>query len=309
MASRTDRVDATSQDESRPTATAHDRAELDSVFTFVKSLAAELSRGHVDLPSPPDVTRRVQRALDADDLSSTVLTRVIGADAGLAARFLTSTRGQFARDRANGSVLDLKLAVTRVGPDEVRSAALPYVLDKLRSAHAHEHIRFELERLWARSVVVAAVSRVLARRTGAARPDVALLAGLLHNVGAVYLLARMDRNASLFMNPRIRDLLMHDWQASIGKAIAQNWGLPDEIADAIGEQLEPDRHEAGARDLADVLCVAVRAADYSQHPDELEIALGSLPRFQRLGLGQQGLRMAMLEAAQDVELLRASLGL
>ena len=68
--------------------------------------------------------------------------------------------------------------------------------------------------------MVAAIARVLALRTRAAQPDVALLAGLLHNVGSVYLFARADKHLDLFRNTAIRDLLLHDWQAPIGKAIA-----------------------------------------------------------------------------------------
>ena len=280
----------------------------DTAFGFVQSLAAELSGGRIDLPTCPRVASGVQQALDTgDNLSNTMVTRVIGSDAGLAANLLALVNGAPSL-RSRGPLTDLKLAVTRVGPDKVRSAALPYVLEKLRSAQAHEHIQGELAQLWERSTLVAAIARVLAARTGAAPPDLALMAGLLHNVGSVYLLARAERHLDLFRNPAVRGVLMRDWQAPIGKAIAQNWGLPDEIAEAIGDQDQLDRHEAGARDLTDVLCVAVRAATFFERPDELEIALGSLPLFQRLNLGRQALHDAMREAAGDIARLRAALG-
>ena len=284
-----------------------------TAFAFVQSLAAELSRGRVDLPTCPDVASGVREALDrGDELSNTMVTRVITSDAGLAARMFSQVNGTSGSGAARGgqrrSFVDLKLAVTRVGPDKVRSAALPYVLEKLRSAQSHEHIRDELAKLWERSTMVAAIARVLALRTQAAPPDVALLAGLLHNVGSVYLFARADKHLDLFRVATIRELLLHDWQASIGKAIAQNWGLPDEIADAIGDQDQLDRHEAGARDLTDVLCVAVRAASFFGHPEELEIALGSLPLFRRLGLGREALHATMAEAAAEIARLRAALG-
>ena len=287
--------------------------DYSTAFAFVQSLAAELSRGRVDLPTCPDVVSGVREALNSgDELSNTLATRVITSDAGLAARMFSQVNSNAASGAGRGghrrSFVDLKLAVTRVGPDKVRSAALPYVMEKLRSAQAHEHIREDLAKLWERSTMVAAIARVLASRTQAAPPDVALLAGLLHNVGSVYLLARAEKHLDLFRNPTIRELLLHDWQASIGKAIAQNWGLPDEIADAIGDQDQLDRHDAGARDLTDVLCVAVRAAAFFGHPDQLEIALGSLPLSRRLALGREALHAAMGEAAAEIARLRAALG-
>jgi HD-like signal output (HDOD) protein len=102
---------------------------------------------------------------------------------------------------------------------------------------------------------------------------------------------------------------MHDWQAAIGKAIAQNWGLPDMIADAIADQDQLDRHDVGARDLTDVLCVAVRSASFFEHAEELEIALGSLPLFRRLGLDRSALRDVMQQAAQYTAALRTALAL
>jgi HD-like signal output (HDOD) protein len=282
--------------------------ERQSAFEFVQSLAAELSRGRVDLPTSPDVARQLQEALDADNLSNTFVTRVIGADGGLAANVFALANGK-ANARGARPLTDLKLAVTRVGSDNVRSAALPYVLEKIRSAQAHAHLGEDLARLWDRSTLVAAISRVLAERTYAAPPDVALLAGLLHNVGAVYLLSRADKHLALFRNPVTRDVLMHDWQAPIGKAIAQNWGLPDAIADAIGDQEQLDRHDAGPRDLTDVLCVGVRSASFFEQPEELEIALGSLPLFRRLGLDRSALRGVMVEAARHTTSLRAALAL
>lgn len=281
--------------------------ERETAFEFVQSLAAELSRGRIDLPTCPDVANRVQQALDAGELSNTLVTRVIASDAGLAANVLALANGK-ASSRGTRPFTDLKLAVTRVGQDKVRGAALPYVLGKIRTAQAHAHIRGDLAQLWERSTLVAAIARVLAARTHAAAPDVALLAGLLHNIGSVYLLARADRHLALFRNPVTRDVLMRDWQASIGKAIAQNWGLADDIADAIGNQDECERHDSGVRDLTDVLCVAVRAAAFLGHPEELEIALGSLPQFRRLGLDRNALHESMLAAQAEISGLRTALG-
>ena len=287
--------------------------DYSTAFAFVQSLAAELSRGRVDLPTCADIASGMREALDrGDELGNTLVTRVITSDAGLAARMYSQVNAEATAKGVRGgrrpSSVDLKVTVTRVGPDKVRSAALPYVLDKLRSARSHEHIRDDLAKLWECSTMVAAIARIIAVRTQAASPDAALLAGLLHNVGSVYLIARADRHLDLFRNASIRDLLLRDWQAPIGKAIAQNWGLPEDIADAIGDQDQLERHEAGARDLTDVLCVAVRAASFVGRPEELEIALGSLPLFRRLGLGREALHAAMGEASTEIARVRAALG-
>ena len=283
-----------------------DGASYRAAFDFVQALAAELSRGVVDLPAYPDVAIRVRHVLAEDHVTSDRIARVIAADAGLAARML-SLANSAALSRGGKPQTDLRLAITRVGHDTVRSAALAYALQQIRAAESLGHIRDDLARLWQRSTLVAATARVLAVRTHAAGADEALLAGLLHNVGCVYILARADAHASFLADAAVRDAVMQEWHAHVGKAIAQNWGLSEHVADAIGEQDTVDRLEAGRRDLVDVLFVAVRAAECDGQPDGLAL-LADLPAFRRLALDEHALLDALRDSAAEIAGLRSALG-
>lgn len=276
-------------------------------FAFVQSLATELSGGRVDLPAYPEVALRVREVLADEQVTNERIARVIVSDAGLAARTLALANSA-ALSRGNRPCTDLKLAVTRVGHDNVRGAALAYALAQLRAAESLRHIRTELALLWERSTLVAALARVLAVRTRAAGADEALLAGLLHNVGCVYVLARADRHSALFTNIAVRDSIMRHWQASIGKAIAQNWGLPERVAEAIGEQDTYDRLEATRRDLVDVLFVAVHVAGLHDQIELLDTTLIRMPSCQRLGLDVVELHRAIQDGAEEIASLRTALG-
>lgn len=276
-------------------------------FEFVRNLAAELTTGRVDLPSYPDVAIRVRQVLSDDDVTNDRIARVIASDAGLATRMLVMANSA-ALSRGGRPLTDLKLAVTRIGHDNVRSAALAYALAQIRAARALEHIRVELARLWEASTLVAALSRVIAVRTRAANPDEAMLAGLLHNVGSVYILARADRHSQLFSSEELRSEIICQWQAHIGKAIAQNWGLPERVAEAIGDQEVVERADAGPRDLMDVLSVAVRtAAGYGREVATQTLVAG-MPAFQRLGLDGEAWARILEESDAEIAGLRAALG-
>jgi HD-like signal output (HDOD) protein len=276
-------------------------------FEFVQKLAAEVSAGRVDLPSFPDVAIRVREVVADPEVTNDRIAKVIVSDAGLATRMLALANSA-ALSRGGKAVTDVKLAVTRVGHDNVRSAALAYALAQIRSAETLAHIRADLARLWETSTLVAALARVLAVKARAGSPDEALLAGLLHNVGRVYILARIDRHEALFSQPNVREALMQDWHAQIGKAIACNWGLTDRVADAIGDQDLTYRADAVPRDLLDVLSVALRAADYYGTEDDIEVAMAGSQSFQRLALDAATLRSVMTESAEDIAGLRAALG-
>jgi HD-like signal output (HDOD) protein len=276
-------------------------------FAFVQSLAAELSKGTVELPAYPDVAIRVRHVLGDEQVTNERIAKVIASDAGLASRVL-SLANSAALSRGSRPFTDLKLAVTRVGHDNVRSAALAYALAQIRAAESLRHIRTDLALLWERSTLVAALARVLAVRTRAAGADEALLAGLLHNVGCVYILARAKRHSSLFTNAAVRDSIMRDWHVSIGRAIAENWGLPEHVVEAIGAQETYDRLEATRRDLVDVLFVAVHVAGLHDQPELLESTLAGMPSYQRLGLNGAELHPALQASAEDIASLRSALG-
>jgi HD-like signal output (HDOD) protein len=276
-------------------------------FEFVQSLAAELSKGRVELPAYPEVAMRVRQVLADEDVTNERIARIIASDAGLATRMLAMANSA-ALSRGAKPLTDLKLAVTRVGHDNVRSAAMAYALAQLRAAESLAHIRAELAALWESSTLVAALARVLAVRSRAANPDEAMLAGLLHNVGCVYILARAEQHSALFNNHAARDMLMTDWQAQIGKGIAQNWGLSEHVAEAIGEQDNVDRLEAGARDLIDVLFVAKMLASPATQTADLDVIVEELSPFRRLAMSGAQLRAAMEEGEEEIAGLRAALG-
>ncbi len=275
-------------------------------FEFVQMLASELSQGRIDLPSYPDVAIRVRHVLEDENVTNDRVARVVGSDAGLATRVLAMSNSA-ALSRDGKPITDLKMAVTRIGHLNVRSAALAYALGQIRSATRNEAIRSELADLWEKSTLVAALTRVLAIRFHAANPDEAQLAGLLHNIGRVYILARADRHSDLFDLPGEREELMRNWHAHIGKAIAQNWGLPETVSDAIGEQDAFDRADC-TRDLIDLLCVSIRMAEFRGPVEELEKSLASLLAYRRLGIRGDALREVMAQAGEEIASLRAALG-
>jgi HD-like signal output (HDOD) protein len=57
-------------------------------FAFVQSLASELSKGKVDLPSFPDIALRVRKVLSNENVAQDMVVRVVGSEPALAARLM-----------------------------------------------------------------------------------------------------------------------------------------------------------------------------------------------------------------------------
>lgn len=276
-------------------------------FEFVQKLATELSTGRVELPAFPEVAVRVHRVLALPEVTDERISRVIASDAGLAARMLTMANSA-ALSRGGRAIVDLRQAVTRIGHQHVRSAAIAYAMGQIRMAESLYHIREELHALWEASTLVAALAHVVAVRTRAANADEALLAGLMHNVGSVYILARAERHSALLSDAAVRDAIMTDWSAQLGRSIAENWCMSDGIAGAIAEQAVDQRPRSGRRDLLDVLSVAVRTAGFRPGASDPALTVAGANTFARLGIDPSMLEQLLAESASEVEELRSALG-
>ena len=95
--------------------------------------------------------------------------------------------------------------------------------------------------LWRRSVLVASLSCVIARRMTTVNPDTALLAGLLQGIGRLYILTRASGHRALFADQDSYQAIEQDWHLSIAAALLENWGFADEIVQAVHESENLER--------------------------------------------------------------------
>jgi HD-like signal output (HDOD) protein len=165
-----------------------------------------------------------------------------------------------------------------------------------------------LNSLWERSTSVAAYSYVLARNYSRVNPDEALLTGMMHGIGKLYILTRATDFPGLFGGDAELNQIINDWHASIGKAILENWEFPDVMAEAVAAQDDSARDDDGAADLADVVAVSILIASYGTDIAGLEIALQGHPGAKRLGLDESKMLAVMQDSAAEVTALSQALG-
>lgn len=278
-------------------------------FKFISQLAGELSVGKIELPSFPDVAVRVRKVLTDEGVTAEKIARVVGSDAGLVARVL-SLANSAALNRSGKPVNDLKSAINRIGHNNVRTAAVSFAIAQLRHAGELKNILKELEQLWNEATMVAALSFSVASRQRGINADEAMLAGLLHNIGKIYILARANKHGAFLDDPGARDEVIRGWHASIGKAIVENWGFPTDISEAVGEHEHIDRAPAGPADVADVLTVATMMSAFADQPGEVdfELNLQGVRAFTRLNLDNAKCRQILLDCRDEITALRSALG-
>jgi len=281
--------------------------ESDVAFTFVQALAAELSGGKVELPGFPHIVMQVQRVLSDETADAARIVRVIGSEPVLAAQ-LVRMANSAALKPAGAPVMDLRAAVARVGLDTVRSATIAFAIQQLREAPALRGLEKQLGVQWRHSVQVASLSHAVARRLTSVSADTAMLAGLLQGIGKLYILTRASRHRSLFTDPLTYQTIEHDWHLSIAAALLENWGIAEEIVQAVHDSENLERDHRGTPCLADVLVVATLLADIHSDPAVLKAQTQCAKPLQRLRLDYAACEAFLKESAQEIAALRDALG-
>jgi HD-like signal output (HDOD) protein len=276
-------------------------------FQFVTDLAAEVTGGRVELPAFPEVATRVRKSLSDEHVQPEQIARIVGSEAGLAARVLTLANSA-ALNRSGKNITELKTAINRIGHNNVRTAAMAFAITQLRHAEELKPIRAQLEALWNEATMVASLCYAVASRQPNINADEAMLTGLIHNVGKIYILSRAHRYADLFSNQSELQNIMREWQSNVGKAIVENWGFAERVATAVGEHEDIERI-IDTPDLTDVLTVAVLASSYVGQDDvDLELNMQGVRAFTRLGLDNEKFAHILRDCVDEIAAMRLALG-
>lgn len=277
-----------------------------TALQFLGSLAADVSRGTVNLPCFPDVVIRIREALADPEASQAQTVKILGAEPRLAARLL-QVANSAAYNHSGKPVTDLRAAITRLGHRAVQSSAMAFAVQQLRLAPALRSIAKPLNLLWEESISVASICQVIARRTHI-NPDEAFLTGLLHGIGRLYIMVRaVGKQNTLCTHPSFVELV-EGWHPAIGKAVLENWGFAAAMSDAVGLQTDYDHAGRFEADLTDILVVSIVLAVVLRQPGQRRIDISGIHSFHRFGFTAQDCNDILKHAQYQLGSLHAELG-
>jgi len=281
-------------------------ARQSEMARLVEALHVELAGEKIDLPSFPDVAARVRRALTNEQVDVEHVVRIVSAEPALAAR-LMQLANSAALNPGGRRFTDLRSAVSRIGFNMARSAAIAFAMSQLRRAEAYKGVGEALAELWERSVHVAAMSHVVARRFTQINADTALLGGLLQSVGKLYLLTRAVRFPTMLADTGAYQRLAAEWHLRLAQAILRNWEISEDIVTAVSLSDDADREHGGTTDLADVLAVAGALASLPPDPHADDMLFLAMPAARRMNLDAAACAAALAESHEAIASLRQAL--
>jgi HD-like signal output (HDOD) protein len=271
---------------------------------FLRHMLAALDAGVVELPAFPQVVIQVQEVLRNPNYSIQMIARPISADPTLAGRLLNMANSS-AFNATGRVIIDLGVALTRLGAQKVYSVVLAHAIQDIRRVESLRSIARSLDELWSDSVAVAHFCDALVKRLKLAMPD-AFVAGLLHRVGHFYILVQLARQDASRPALSLNTSLVDAWHPVIGKSVLKNWRVNDAVCDVVGMQADVLGVPSGSPTLADVLVVGIRLANRRLNSGDMSsISAGGV--LARLNLSIEECRKLISDAETEVRALARAL--
>ncbi len=230
------------------------RALSEQRFQMLEDIAQEL-QGEIVFPTCFDVAVRLRELTADENVSLDQLLMLLNAEPLIPTRLLRMANS--ASINPGGPVVrDVRSAVTRLGLKTVRSVTLAIAIKQLIRSREMADFQDLAGALWEHSLLTASAAYVVAGKLTRLNPDEALYAGLIHDLGAFYMLYRATRYEELRVRPDTVRYLVAQWHENIGVSLVEALRVPAEIIDAIRDHDEPREMPAELLNLRDVVYVS-----------------------------------------------------
>ncbi|CAA9890838.1 putative signal transduction protein [Candidatus Methylobacter favarea] len=278
--------------------------QFTSVQSFLDHVQEELDANRLVLPTLPDIALKVRDAASRGDASARELAEMIATDASLSTRLIYVANSPLYRG-ATG-INTIQMAVLRLGNNTVGALITSLAMKQMFKPKSRllEHY---FRKIWEHSINVSSISRALAAFAPHLNRDEAMLAGLIHQIGKLPILALAENIAEFRDSPSRMDILLEKAHSAIGKLIMDSWNFPQALKSVASSYVNFRYDSAVHADYVDVVQVAfLQSIAGSDHP-ACRVDCSKVLSFAKLGLAANTDVLEIEGISDDVELARSML--
>jgi HD-like signal output (HDOD) protein len=275
---------------------------MSAIVTAIREeVTTAISKDALQLPTLPEIALKIREAAEQDEVDVAKLAAVIGADPGLSAQLIRVANSPAFRGRSD--VETVQMAITRLGLGYSCNLATGLAMKQCFQATS-DVIERRMRRVWNHATQVAAISTVLARNFTRVKPDLAALAGLVHNIGVLPVLTWAEENDQLLHDGITLDRVSEALQGELGTTILAGWDFPSEIV-AVPSGFNDFARERSTADITDVVMIAnLQCYAGTEHP-YAALDWTSIGAFARLGLDPSAQMDDLEDLSADLEAARS----
>lgn len=209
-------------------------------------------------PAAFDVSLRIKRLADDPNSSLDDIARGVQADPFLSARSVRLANAVMLNP-FGAQVTNVADAVRRIGLATLRCLAFALAAEQITQDQRSPEWRSLASGLWGHSFDVACWAWAFARESRAAKPDTAMFAAMLLDVGSFFLLTKVGDYPALTADPPQFAVLALKLRQRVSNALLEALGLPDEVLEAC--RAPAHDVEWPPTGLAGILALAQRASE------------------------------------------------
>ncbi len=264
---------------------------------FLNKLLKSIKDNTIILPTLPEVALRIRDSVERDDTSADQIAEMVATDAALSARLLQVANSPLYRGRI---VIDsIQMAVTRLGTKLIRTLITSLAMRQIFQATS-DAMDQQLHSEWEHSVQIAAISRALSKQVPHLQAEQAMLAGLVHNIGALPVITMAEDYPELVDDELKLRKMVETVGPTIGKTILSEWGFPDTMC-SIPKNYQNLRYDGGPKaDYVDLVIVARLQTLPADHP-HAQSDWNLVPSFAKIGLEPEVEVINIDGVAEEVE--------
>ena len=225
----------------------------------------------------PQILIKLIEHLQADDLGMAELASLISNDAGMTSKILAVANSS-AYHRASRAV-GLEQSLIALGTDMIKTLVISESVFQTFNNFPHSGST-DLRGFWKNSLSAAVIARDLAERMAYPHVEEAYLAGLLHNVGRLALLATAPKEYAFNFTARddedlcaVEQRTLQITHSEAGAWLIERWHLDSFLADSVLYHHEPSARLESAHPLIRIVRLAHLMATHE--PDDEAIADGA----------------------------------
>jgi putative nucleotidyltransferase with HDIG domain len=270
---------------------------------ILSELIDELENDKLVLPSLPEVALKVRDTLDDPNANSKTAAKVISTDAALSAKLIQVSNSPLLRGSTH--VDSVEVAVTRMGNTMVKNCVNSLIVQQMFQPTTEVTDRL-FRNFWQHSTEVAAISHALAT-FARLKPDQAMFAGLVHDIGALPIVKRAEDMPELLENEALLSEVICTLHTTMGEHLMRKWDFPEEIVRVVVEHEDIQRDPGGAPDLVDIVIAANLQSYFGKDHPLAKIPWNEVPAFARLGLDTEVSVIDMEDTGESIKEVQESL--
>ncbi|MBE0439861.1 MAG: HDOD domain-containing protein [Gammaproteobacteria bacterium] len=182
-----------------------DKTLTEQVNIVISTLQDDIKQNKLDLPSAPDLLIKLRRLTASSYTTANQVAELIKYDTNISGRLIKVANSALFGVR--NQVTTVQAAITRLGQKRVQSLVIGLLIGQKLLESKTLGLEQYCQQAWQASNNVAAISFVLASTKTDIDPEQALLAGMVHNIGTLPLLIKLNKIESLKNKPKILRLV------------------------------------------------------------------------------------------------------